>query len=445
MNGHYSQTEKASGRKWWLTFSLLNTLSFQFLAGNVILLFIMRLGATKTLVGLVSSFFHISYFIMPLGRKLSRKVGIARGFTLAWALRYIAISPMLLAPFIAMGGSSQANTLAIAITVGGYFGFQMLRGAGLVSLSPLLTEISMGEDRGKYLSISRLLTDTAILTGSLIVAFYLGEEAPLQRYLISFLVGIALGYLGVFTLSRIPEITRPEGHKDEELKESLRSVWENGGYRQFFLTLLLVGFVGGALRPFLLVYARDLYNLNDSSILLLTVAGSFGAIIMGIISRRFLDYLGAKPMLMIWIVLMFTGCVAIVFMPLLAGWGFWLFLSGLFFISMMGLNGSINTTQTYFFSMIDAEQQLNFGILQFLATGISGAVGGSLGGVFLDLLQGPGALSPRSSHVSLFGILAVLLGVSFVSAGKMERLGALSLKQSLSELFSIKTRTRGQG
>lgn len=442
MNGYYTPEEKKTGRFWWLAFSVMNTFSFQFLAGNVIILFIIRLGASKTMVGIVSSFFHISYFIMPIGRVLSRKIGMARGFTLAWMVRYIAISPMLLAPFIAMSGKPET---ALWIVVWGYLGFQMFRGAGLVSYSPLLTEISHGEDRGSFLSMSRIMTDTAILVGSVIVAFFMGEDAPMQRYMISFAIGIGLGYIGVFTLSRLPEIQRPEGHRDRGLQEGLKTIVGQSRFRRYFITLMLISFIGGILRPFILVYAKDVYLLQDKYVLLLTVAGSLGAITMGFISRKFLDGLGAKPMLLIWIVLMFLSSLAVVLVPRAGSWFFWIFLSSLFYVSMMGLNGSENTTQLYFFSMIEPDQQLNFGILQFIATGLSGSSGATLAGIFLDHLQGPAGLVPAVSHEILFAIITGLLVIAFIFAARMERLGARSFRQSLNELFRLGQRTKGMG
>ncbi len=57
--------------------------------------------------------------------------------------------------------------LIIIIAVPGYFGFQMIRGAGLVSLSPVLAELSHGNDQGRFLSVSRIVSDTAILRKNL--------------------------------------------------------------------------------------------------------------------------------------------------------------------------------------------------------------------------------------------------------------------------------------
>ena len=418
MDKIYTAEQQKKGRFWWMIFSLINTLSFQFLAGNVILLFLIRLGANKTLVGLVSSFFYASYFFMPVGRILSRRLGIVRTFSLAWMIRYVAISPILITPFFADSPRS-----AIITVVAGYFGFQMIRGAGLVSLSPVLAELSHGEDRGKFLSVSRIISDIAILTGSVIVAVFLGNEAPMYKYVISFAVGILLGYTGVISLAKIPELYRPEGHSDKSFKKSLVHIFKTQKFRRIFLSLILLTFAGGILQPFILVYAKDVYALTDNKVLFLTVAGSLGAITMGLLSRNLLDRLGAKPMLVFWTFMMLLVSLSVVLTPVLKSSFFWIFLIFIFYFAFMGLSGYINTTQTYFFSMLLPEEQLNSGILFFLATGISGVAGASIGGISLDLFQGILKVGYHTSYQMLFGFLSLVLFVSLIAVWKMERLG----------------------
>jgi len=265
---------------------------------------------------------------MPFGRMLSRKFGIVRTFSFAWMIRYLAISPILITPFLVDTPGS-----AIVVVVVGYFGFQMIRGAGLVSLSPVMAELSHGKDRGRFLSVSRIISDIAILAGSLIVAFFLGNDAPLYKYIISFAIGILLGYIGVLSLVKIPEIHSPAGHGYNSLKESLENIVQQRKFRRFFISLILLTFVGGGLRPFILVYAKDIYSLSDNKILFLTVAGSLGAISMGLLSRNLLDRIGAKPMLLFWSFMMFTVSLSIVFTPVLNSSIFWIFLVLVFYFA----------------------------------------------------------------------------------------------------------------
>ena len=199
------------------------------------------------------------------------------------------------------------------------------------------------------------------------------------------------------------------------------------------------------LRPFILVYAKDVYALSDNKVLFLTVSGSLGAITMGLLSRNLLDRLGAKPMLLFWTFMMFTVNLSIVFTPVLKSSFFWFFLVLIFYFAFMGLNGFVNTTQTYFFSMLTAEEQLNSGILFFLATGLSGVAGSSIGGISLDLFQGVLNISIHGSYQLLFGFISVILFFALIAVWRMERLGALSLGESLSHIFSLRQRSRGQG
>ncbi len=443
MEPHYSVEDQAQGRRWWMAFSFINSFAFQFLAGNVILLFIIRLGASKTLVGFVSSFFHLSYFIMPLGRALSARIGIVRGFTWAWFARYFTILPVVFAPLVILSAPGR-EALAIAMVVGGYLLFQMVRGAGLVSFSPVLTEVSHGNDRGRFLSQSRIVTDVAILLGTLAVASFLGEEAPFIRYFISFSLGVGMGFLAVFSLSRIPEISRPEGHVDHGLIQSIRDILSEESFRRYFTALIFVSMVLGILRPFILVYVKDIYAFPDNRVLYLTVAGSFGAIAMGFFSRRFLDKVGAKPMLMIWIILMLGASLAAVLTGRLSGWMVVAYTVVFFFVANMGIAGAFNTVQTYFFGMISPQQQMSYGILYFLVTGISGVIGSNAAGIALDILQGPAGLDGLGSQRVLFAGVTGMLILAFIASARMKRLGAMTLKGSLSEIFRLRQRTRSQ-
>lgn len=445
MEMRYSPQQQAVGRKWWIGFSFINTFGFQFLAGNVILLFVIRLGASNTLVGLVSSFYNLSYFIMPLGKILSGRLGLVRSFASAWFVRYFTFLPVVIAPLVALPATASAYKGALWMVLIGYFFFQMVRGMGMASLSPVLTEVSQGPDRGRFLSKARIVTDSAILLGSLAVALFLGEDAPIIRYFISFVLGFSMGFLAVYTLANIPEISRPNNHVDQGLWQSVRSIFKNETHARFFTALFAVSCMLGVMRPFLLVYVKDVYGFSDSSVLLLSVAGSIGAIVMGIFNGRILDRVGAKPMLFFWTVLMLASAIAVVIFGRLEGLAMWVFLIPLFFVSNMGLSGTENTVQTYFFGMISPEQQMSFGILYYLSMGISGVFGANVGGILLDMMEMKFQMGLLESHHLLFGGISVGLIITSLMVLRMKRLGSMSIGGSLSEIFRLRWRIRNQG
>jgi len=308
-----------------------------------------------------------------------------------------------------------------------------------------MTEVSHGPDRGRFLSQSRIITDSVILIGSLLVVVFLGEDAPLIRYFLSFSIGFTIGIVGVYSLSKIPEISRPEGHVDQGLVHSLKEILSDEIFLRYFVALIFTGFTTGILRPFILVYVKDVYRLPDNQVLLLTVVGSLGSIGMGIISRRLLDRVGAKPMLIYWLALMLITSLSIVLMSELGGWLIWLFLGLMFFSMSIGVSGADNTSQTYFFGMISAEQQMSYGIIFFIVTGISGGLGSNAAGILLDALQGPAGFSALQSQKFLFAVISLLLLLALIFAARMKRLGAMTLKNSLSEIFSLRQRRRNQG
>jgi hypothetical protein len=55
----YSAAQKKTGRRYFLSFALVNTVAVNFLAGHVILLFFIRLKANNTFLGIVYPFLII--------------------------------------------------------------------------------------------------------------------------------------------------------------------------------------------------------------------------------------------------------------------------------------------------------------------------------------------------------------------------------------------------
>jgi hypothetical protein len=53
--------------------------------------------------------------------------------------------------------------------------------------------------------------------------------------------------------------------------------------------------VAGISRPFLVLYAADVFGISDSHNMFLSVIGSLGALVMGMVAQMLLDRLGAKP------------------------------------------------------------------------------------------------------------------------------------------------------
>ena len=149
-----SHAGREQARKTLLWFGFFNALSFTLLTGNLVSLYLLRLGAGNALIGIVASFGYVAFFFLVVGKQLVPAVGVIRMFAWAWLIRYIAVLPMLFAPvFIAAGRTSAAFLLVAA----GAFGFHAARGVGIVANAPMFSGFAGGADRGRLLSQFQML------------------------------------------------------------------------------------------------------------------------------------------------------------------------------------------------------------------------------------------------------------------------------------------------
>lgn len=64
----------------YFTFVFWNTLSFSVLAGNIIILYVLRLGVGNILIGFLTSMNYFAFLIPLLGRQIIRKTGAIKLF-----------------------------------------------------------------------------------------------------------------------------------------------------------------------------------------------------------------------------------------------------------------------------------------------------------------------------------------------------------------------------
>ncbi|NTU89525.1 MAG: hypothetical protein HGA54_06430 [Actinobacteria bacterium] len=99
-----SPARQKKARSSFYVFNTMNSFSFVLLSGSFITLFALRLGASDSFVGLLNSFGYATYFFLPLGKRLVNKHSIVKTFGWGWLLRYVAMVPVIAAPFFAVRG-----------------------------------------------------------------------------------------------------------------------------------------------------------------------------------------------------------------------------------------------------------------------------------------------------------------------------------------------------
>lgn len=422
-------------RESWYLFTVLNSFSFSLLSGSLITLLALSLGASGTAVGALNAFGFMTFFFMPLGRVLISRIRIVDAFGWGWILRYLFMLPVLAAPFLAGRGREDA---ALFLVLAATAAFNVFRGIGLIGNNPVLALLGGERDRGAFLSNIQIINSLVSIATYLAVALVLGRSASPGRYTLFLGAGIAAGLVGSLLLFRIPEPEEYRPPRASSWSAVIREAVRSKAIRDYFFVFSLVAFVAGTARTFLVVYPRSVYGAGDDDVMLYTLAASLGAVAMGMLTRKLVDRLGAKPLYGI-----FTAVSALSLLPVLVSPGLaspapvFVFLSVLNFTAGFGLAGQENAAQTYYFALIPPERTLDLAVIYYLIYGLAGALGSTAGGLVLDGLSALG-LAPAAAYRILFAGLFLLLIAALARTSSLVRLGASSVRESLGILFNLR-------
>ncbi|MDR1566424.1 MAG: MFS transporter [Treponema sp.] len=416
-------------------FNVFNSLSWQFLVGNIITLFALRLKASSTYIGLLNAILYISFFFLPLGKILTRRFSIIGIFSTAWIIRAIGMVPILFAPFMAYGGREE---IALVLVILGVSVFHITRGIGMIGNNPVLSFLASGPDRGSYMTQIQIINNAVGMFAGFVIALLLGRDPPLFLYTFIFAVGIGTGIGSGVLMRKLPEPVKEDAGKTIRFIDIVKQALSTPSLRQFVVILLLVALVSGVSRAFVIVYSREVFMQSDGMVSLYAVFGGLGVLMIGMVMKFLVDRIGAKPIFIICVIIGLLSMVPIVFFPeSRSETTVVLYLTFLFFVMNFGFLGAEGIAQTYFLGLIPVELMLDMGILYFFCFGIAGTGGSFLAGVFLDTLTSFGLTHFWAFRI-LYIILIVFTGVILILQRKMVPLGAMPFRGALEVMFSFR-------
>lgn len=424
------------GRRVFDTFSGINSFSFALVTGNTITLYAMLLGASSTMIGLLGAFMSLSFFSIPLGRYGLKRWGLVKTFAHNWMLRNLSLIPLLVIPFLYTRGAFDVAVLLLIISV---FFFNFFRGVGLISNNPVIGILSTGKDRGEYIVWLSLVNNATALVATLFLAFLLWQGPGVKTYNLAMVVGIISGTVASLLLYRLPD----SGMKSFEsagsplaLRESIELALKTPNIRTFMMSYLVLTLGIGMARPFIIVYCKAVYGQSDGILTLFTVCSILGALLMGLVLRLVIDRLGAKPMYIIFSLLIPVSLLVAVLAPGIGNVTFsLLFLALLSAVTNIGFAGQESAAQTYFFAAIPRNRVVDMSMLYFFILGSTGVAGAVLGGAFLDLLEEL-HFSPVASYRLFFLVCIALTGCGIFIQNGLQNLGSFHVRDSLAVLFS---------
>ncbi len=433
--GTLSKYQIARGRKLYGIFTAFNSISFTLVTGNVLSIYALYLDASALVIGLINAFNFLSFFAIPLGRFLTKKHSIIKVYARAWLARILCVTLMLAIPFLVASGVPEMGIFCILVS---NFGFNFFRGIGTIANNPVISDLAPGRDRGSFLVFLSLTWNTSALLATLALAFFLQFGDSLFILNASVAIGIVSGIISSLILFRMPSSDTERKTEATNFTKSFLTAMHDRSFRLFMMAFMIIGFGVGMARPFIIVYAREVYAQPDSFVTFITFFSSLGALCMGLVTRLFIDKIGAKPMYLLFSALTIASLIPAVFSPSINNniIGF-IFLCLIAFVSNLGFSGEENAGQTYFFGLIPKEAVLDLSIVYFLVSGMAGASGSLVAGVILDAFSQSG-LSMTSSYRVFFAIQIIIIGISFIIQMKLKALDSYSLKEALPMFFSMR-------
>jgi MFS family permease len=427
-------SEMASARQKLYHFTFFNIIAFTLLSGNTITLFSLRLGAGNLLIGVLSVFIYISYLCMSVGKLLVRKYGIVGLMGRFWFFRHLMMIPIFFAP---LAFSKGFPSLVYGLIVLSVLGYNVFRGIAVTGYNPVIGEIVEENQRGAFLSKLQKIQHAVTFVVSIVMALVLGRKASLYTYLSFILIGIIFGGFASLVFSKIPEPVQIRNNISENLWKGFNLALKRIPFRKFIIIHFLISLATFMITPFLIVYVKKIYNQPDNFILIYTVFGSLGAILMAQVSGFMIDRLGAKPLYFIFTCTITLAIIPTILSPEMKNpQAVWIFSAAVFFFHYMGSHGTLNSGQTYFFTAITPQERLNLGVAFFLIRGLGGGIGALSGGFILQWLQH----FPHLGDVEVFRTYFLSLDVFFifivVLISKMENLGAYPIRDVLAVIFS---------
>jgi len=432
-----SPYRQRKARELYNIFNVFHSLSWQFLAGNIITLFAMRLGGNSAYIGILNAVAYVAFFFLPLGKILTNRFSIIKIYSAAWIGRALGMLPILAIPFVFTAEDKNTALLLLLLSMAL---FHIIRGIGMIGNSPVLSFLSAGPDRGSYTTQIQIINSAVGMFAGFLIALVLGRDPPIFLYALIVGVGIIASILSGLIMRRIPGPEKEKSVKNKNIIEITRGAMAHPPLRLFIFILLMVAFVSGVSRIFIVVYSREVFLQSDGMVSLYAVFGGLGTLLAMLVIKFLVDQIGAKPIFLICVIIGLVSMIPILVFPASMGDNFTtvtLYLCFLFFILNFGWLGADGIMQTYFLGLVPQDQIMDMGILFFLGYGIAGAGGSLLSGFLLDITATITG-SVEISFKAFYALLILLTSITLLFMRKLTPLGALPLKDALEVMFSFR-------
>jgi MFS family permease len=397
-----------------LRFTALNALSFEILAGQILILFARQVGASLADIGLLAALLPFASVIQLGIPPLINRFGPRALMLAGWGARTAVAAALLLVPAAGDRGGPEAATGVLLLVMGGFY---LCRAVGMSSWLPMLQEIVRPQDRGLYLSRQEWLRQVSIVLIAVVTALYLLGAPGVTRYLHIIAVGVAAAAWSLYYLGRVPNVGATDEPVDRDYFKRAMAPMRDGLFRRYLFFSVTLRMVLSAFSPFLIVFLREGLHLPASGVIAVNTVSSLGAIATLSWWGRWSDRVGAKPALAVSIAGVAFSLVLWVFTGPIDGW-LWTGIPAVALLLGIFTGGLTVSMSRFELGFIPIEGRAHYVASNVTAVGLSSGIAAFAAGWFLQALRNVSldlTLLTLDRYRLFFVLSAALLAIPLVA------------------------------
>jgi MFS family permease len=285
-----------------LIFSFFNALTWQIATGTPLILLLEQLGASSAQTGLAYSFVFLLTPVQIVSTALLPRLGYKKLTLAGWGRRaYALLVPLGLAALAPFYGAQPWMVLAL---IGSCFVFCLLRAMGMAASLPWFFAILPAEHRGRYFGSDHLFGGIACMLTLIVCAALFWLLPPYAALFIQFAIALLGSALSYRALRALPDGPPVLAFRLRELGPRLRRLAVAAApYRSFLLVTLGCYAVTTPIAPFAAYHLKTAAGLSPALIMLFELLRYSGSALGAWVLRRRIDRAGARPYLVVGLVL----------------------------------------------------------------------------------------------------------------------------------------------
>jgi hypothetical protein len=378
-----SLTQQAKGRKILLSFSFLNGIALTFITGNILSLYLLKVGCSTPVVAVIASFGYLGTLFALVGKNAISRLGAGLTLRLAWLFCGLTAIILALIPFMEYIKLNQYWVILLITCV--TFLFFVFKSIGTATTQPLMGEFTNSDNRGEFSSKYFLCYTIANILAMLCIIslFYCHKTLIIFQLLILLggLIKLACSYL--FIGLHETEVPRNSA-RSIITKKLLFTIWNNKSYRNFLFcrSFSRAGLI--LIVPISILALKQLYGVSDLIALIFAFIQLGGGITITYLNGIISEETGPKPLLVIYVMLLFVISILWIFAPTHFNWGYCFVIFFLGGVCLCGMDACLNY---FYLTIIPKENSVGISLWYTVIGGaIAGIAGLLLGGGLIRII-----------------------------------------------------------